>query len=262
MGSITSLYHVVFFQPLFNALIFLTGIVPFHSLGIAIILLTIFVRLLISPFTHRSIVTQIKMREIEPEIKKIKEQHKHDQQELTRKTMELYKAHGVSPFSGCLMLIIQFPVLIALYQVFIKSIPESSHFLYSFISLPDAVTTTFLWIIPLTEASILMAFCAGFSQFIQMRLAVPPSGKKEKEKDADISKKFLGHAQYIFPIFIIIISVRFPAALALYWTTSNIFAIVHEGVVRKIFSRFKEENALQSAQPKQSYGEAAQREHP
>lgn len=261
MSIITSLYQEIFFQPLFNALVFLTGIVPFHSLGIAIILLTLFVRLLIFPFTHRSIVTQIKMREIEPEIKKIREQHKNNQQELARKTMELYKSHGVSPFSGCLMLLVQFPVLIALYYVFIKSIPDSSNFLYSFISLPDVVNTTFLWLIPLTEASILMAFCAGFSQFIQMRLAIPPNGQKEKEKDMDISKKFLGHAQYIFPIFIIIISIRFPAALALYWTTSNIFAIVHEGVVRKMASRLQGKDTRRPAPPRQSYGEAITREH-
>lgn len=259
MGSITSLYQEIFFQPLFNGLIFLTGIMPFHDLGLAIILLTIGVRFLIFPFTHRSIVTQIKMREIEPEIKKIREQHKNNQQEIARKTMELYKSHGVSPFSGCLMLLVQFPVLIALYYVFIKSIPESSSFLYSFISLPDTINTAFVGLIPLTQASFVMALLAGCSQFIQMRFAIPPSDKKEKRNDPDISKRFLGHAQYIFPIFIVIISIRFPAALALYWTTSNIFAIVHEGAVRRRASRLKR-NASPVSRA-QSYGEASTRNH-
>lgn len=175
------------------------------------------------------------MRAIEPEIKKIREKYKNSQQELAQKTMELYKEHGVSPFSGCLMLIVQFPVLIALYQVFLNSIYTSSHLLYSFVLLPETIHINFLGLISLSETNIVLAFLAGFSQFIQMRLAVPPgSGKEEKNAGIeDMSKKFMKQAQYIFPIVIIVISLRFPAALALYWTTSNIFAILHEGVVRK-----------------------------
>lgn len=235
MEFIISLYQDFFFQPLFNALVFLTGLMPFYDLGLAVILLTVLVRIIIFPFTHRSIVTQIKMRAIEPEIKKIREKYKNSQQELAQKTMELYKAHGVSPFSGCLMLIVQFPVLIALYQVFLNSIHTSSHLLYSFVLLPETIHINFLGLINLSETNIVLAFLAGFSQFIQMRLAVPPgSGKEEKHAGIeDMSKKFMKQAQYIFPIVIILISLRFPAALALYWTTSNIFAILHEGVVRK-----------------------------
>lgn len=237
MGFIISLYQDFFFQPLFNALVFLTGLMPFYDLGLAVILLTVLVRIIIFPFTHRSIVTQIKMRAIEPEIKKIREKYKNSQQELAQKTMELYKEHGVSPFSGCLMLIVQFPVLIALYQVFLNSIYTSSHLLYSFVLLPETVHINFLGLINLSETNIVLAFLAGFSQFIQMRLAVPPGSEKEQSGGSggmeDMSKKFMKQAQYIFPIVIILISLRFPAALALYWTTSNIFAILHEGVVRK-----------------------------
>ncbi|MDP2676886.1 MAG: YidC/Oxa1 family membrane protein insertase [bacterium] len=234
MDTILSLFHTIFSQPLFNALVFLTGQMPFHDLGLAIIILTILVRFIIFPFTHRSIVTQIQMRKIEPEIKKIRETHKNNQQEIAQKTMALYKAHGVSPFSGCLMLLIQFPVLIALYTVFINSIPDSAHTLYSFVILPEMINVHFLSLVNLTKASFVIAFLAGLSQFIQMRLAIPPSTeKKTTNASEDITKRFMKQAQYIFPVFIIVISLRFPAALALYWTTSNIFAILHEGVVRK-----------------------------
>ncbi|PIR69592.1 MAG: hypothetical protein COU47_02445 [Candidatus Niyogibacteria bacterium CG10_big_fil_rev_8_21_14_0_10_46_36] len=234
MGFLLSIYNDFFFQPLFNALVFLTGLMPLHDLGLAVIVLTVLVRFVIFPFTHRSIVTQIKIREIEPEIKKIREKHKNNQQEIAQKTMELYKQHGVSPFSGCLMLIIQFPVLIALYQVFIKSISDSAHLLYSFIALPEKINVQFLSLVNLTEASLIVAILAGLSQFIQMKLAIPPNTEKAgASSPEDMTKRFMSQAKYIFPIFIILISLRFPAALALYWTTSNVFAILHEGVVRK-----------------------------
>lgn len=234
MSFIVTLYQEIFFQPLFNALVFLTGVMPFHDLGLAIIVLTFLVRIIIFPFTHRSVVTQVKMKEIEPEIRKIKEQFKNNQQELAKKTMELYRAHGVSPFSGCLMLVIQFPILIALYQVFLNDITSRADLLYSFITLPQDVHTAFLGLIALTETSIILAILAGFSQFIQMRLAMPPkSSVLNTSSRPDIQKQFLSHAQYIFPVFITLISLRFPSALALYWTTSNIFAILHEGAVRK-----------------------------
>lgn len=207
---------------------------PFHDLGLAIIAMTFIVRIVIFPFTHRSITTQIKMKKIEPHIQKIRDQFKNNQQEIAKKTMELYKEHGVSPFSGCLMLAVQFPVLIALYQVFINDIFAKSDFLYSFISLPSDINALFLGTIALTEASILFAFCAGFSQFIQMRLALPPKkNEAPARKENNIQKQLMSHAQYIFPVVVVFISLRFPSALALYWTTSNIFAILHEGIVRR-----------------------------
>lgn len=237
MDFLITLYQEVFFKPLFNALIFLTSVIPFHDLGFAIVILTLIVRFIIFPFTHRSITTQIKMKEIEPHIRAIREKYKNNQQEIAKKTMELYKQHGLSPFSGCVMVIIQFPVLIALYQVFINEISQPPQFLYSFIQFPDAINTIFLGIISLSGPSIVMAVLAGISQFIQMRLAIPrvqeEKTKEQRKQMPDFSSSLTKQAQYIFPFFVFFISFRFPAALGLYWTTSNIFAIIHEGIVRK-----------------------------
>ena len=125
MSLLSTIYNEILFKPLFNALVFLTSVVPFADLGVAVVILTVIVRFVIFPFTHKSIKTQAKMREIEPELKKIRSETNGKQEEQARRTMELYKRHGVSPFSGCLLLLIQLPILIALYQLFIKDISAS-----------------------------------------------------------------------------------------------------------------------------------------
>src|SRR3989344_2650113 len=132
-------YNEILFKPLFNALVFLAGNVPFKDLGIAVIVLTIIVRFAIFPFTHKSVKTQAKMREVEPELKKIREETNGKQEEQARRTMEIYKKHGISPFSGCLLLLVQLPILIALYQLFMKDITANIDFLYPFVSFPEQI---------------------------------------------------------------------------------------------------------------------------
>lgn len=231
-----NLFNEIFYRPLFNGLVFLTSIVPWHDIGIAVIVLTILVRIAIFPFMHRSIKTQVKMRELEPELKKIKEEFKDKKDEQARRTMELYKQHGVSPFSGCLMLLIQLPILIALYQVFWKGLDLAGPNLYSFVTTPEFIRMEFFGVIDMATGSLLLALLAGISQFIQMKLANPPglpvSNKKGKSFQDEFARAMRIQTTYVLPVFIAFISYRFPAAVALYWTTANIFGIVHEGVVR------------------------------
>ena len=115
---IGTVFTIIFYKPLYNALVFLLGIIPGHNVGIAVIVLTLVVQFILFPFRHKSVIAQRKMKEIEPEIHKIKEQFKKDKQEQTRQIMALYRSHGVSPFSGFLMLLIQLPVFFALYRSF------------------------------------------------------------------------------------------------------------------------------------------------
>ena len=245
MNLFVTAYNEILFRPLFNALVFLTGIVPFEDLGVAVIILTIIVRFVIFPFTHKSIKTQAKMREVEPELRKIRAETNGKQEEQTRRTMELYKRHGVSPFSGCLLLLIQLPILIALYQLFVKDIVVNSNLLYSFVPFPEQIRYMFLDLVDMTKSSIVLAVIAAMSQFFQMRLAMPPKlveqkiegGKVASDFSSMLSHQFSHQAIYIFPIIILVISLRFPSAVALYWTTSNVFASVHEWMVRKIALR-------------------------
>jgi YidC/Oxa1 family membrane protein insertase len=239
MSYIITAFNEVFFRPLFNALVLLTNILPLHDLGFAVIILTILVRLALFPFTHHSVKAQVKMRSLEPHIQKIREDHKDNQEELAKRTMALYKEHGVNPFSGCLMLIIQLPLLIALYQVFLVDMNNSAPYLYSFISAPKTLQTIFLGVINLAESSIFLAATAALTQFIQMKLAMPATQSAQAKPRAlasqkpDFSRMMTTQMTYVMPGIIFIIGLQFSAAISLYWTTMNIFAIIHEMIVRR-----------------------------
>jgi len=120
---ISSLWHTIVYQPLFNLLVLLIGVLPGHSVGAAIILLTIIVKLALYPLTGKSIKAQHDMKELEPELKQLREKHGTDKQALAQKTMELYQKRGVTPFSGCLPVLIQIPIIFGLYWVFFKGLP-------------------------------------------------------------------------------------------------------------------------------------------
>lgn len=242
MSFLTTLFNELFFRPLLNALVFLTNVLPFHDLGLAVIILTILVRILLFPFTHHSIKAQTKMRSLEPEIARIRDEHKNNQEEQARRTMALYKEHGVNPFSGCVMLLIQLPILIAMYQVFLLGAGDVGAYLYPFISTPGSLRTVFFGVINLTETSIFLAALSGLTQFIQMKLAIPtsPAGARSPKADGgdkpqkpDISRMMTAQMTYVMPGVIFMIGLRFPAAVSLYWTTMNVFAIMHEMIVRK-----------------------------
>jgi len=178
------------------------------------------------------------MRSLEPEIARIRDEHKNNQEEQARRTMALYKEHGVNPFSGCVMLLIQLPILIALYRVFLVGVNSAGAHLYSFISLPESLHTEFLGLINLTETSIFLAALSGLTQFIQIKLSIPatankPSSLAQTQQKQDISHIMTTQMKYIMPGIIFVIGLRFPAAVSLYWTTMNLFAIIHEMIVRK-----------------------------
>src|SRR3989338_3456918 len=216
MSFITTAFNEIFFRPLLNILVCFTGILPFHDLGLAVIILTILVRLVLFPFTHHSLKSQIKMRSLEQE----------------RRTMALYKEHGINPFSGCVMLLVQLPLLIGLYRVFLVGVDEMGGYVYSFVSLPTSIHTLFLGVIDLMEVSIFLAILSGLTQFIQMKLSVPASSLGNQQK-TDISNMMTTQMTYVMPMIIFVIGLQFAAAVSLYWTTMNIFAIIHEMIVRK-----------------------------
>ena len=228
------LYNEIFYRPLLNGLVFFINITPFHNVGLAIIVFTILIKVILFPLTHRSIKTQIKMKSIEPELKKIKKDN-HDRQKQALEIMSLYKRHGISPYSGFLTLLIQLPILIALYYVFSKGLSFEKN-LYSFLTVPKDINLTFLGIFNITQKSWILAFFTGISQFFQIKLSLPsqkPAVQEIKTFGDAFANSFTTQMKYIMPAFIFLVALKFPAAISLYWTTMNVFAIVHEGIVRR-----------------------------
>ncbi|HDY72622.1 MAG TPA: membrane protein insertase YidC [bacterium] len=162
---LATLFNEVLYRPIFNALVFLYNIVPGHDFGIAIILLTILIRVILLPLSSKSIKSRQAMSVLQPKIKEIQKKFK-TKEEQTQGMMKLYKEEKVNPLSGCLPLLVQFPILIALYRVLINVLkPESLVALYSFVGNPGFINPSFLGILDLSKASPVLAILAGISQF-------------------------------------------------------------------------------------------------
>jgi len=238
---IKDLFYTLFYEPIYNGLIFLISILPGSDVGIAIIVLTIIVKFIILPLSHKSVKSQAKIRHIEPEVKEIKEKYNKDKQEQARKVMELYKKHGVNPFSGCFLLLVQLPIILALYWVFFKGLGDiNSEILYSFVEIPTNINTKFLGIIDVMEKSLLLALLAGVTQFYQMKLSLPPKTNNDVNKNNgemsfkdEFAKNMSTQMRYVLPVFVFFIAYTISAAVALYWFVNNLFTITHELIVRK-----------------------------
>ncbi len=224
------------YDPLYNGLTFFVGIIPTHDIGLAIIALTIVVRIVIYPLSSRAIKAQMEMKKIAPEIELLKAKYKDNREEQGRAIFALYKERGVHPFASIGLVLIQFPVLIGLYWVFYKGgFPSvDSSLLYSFIHIPASVNMEFLGILDMSKRSIVLAVLASLTQFIYTRLSM---GSRQKVLEAspveaslsgDMAKSFDLQARYMLPGIIGVIAYTIPAAAPLYWVTSNILMIVQE----------------------------------
>ena len=232
-----SFFHTIIFEPLYNGLVFLIHITPFADVGIAVIVFTCIVKLLLFPLSKKAVKTQMAMKAIEPETEKIKNQFKNNREELARQTMALYKKHQVNPFSSFAVILIQIPIILGLYYVFFKGgLPTiNTDWLYSFVAAPDKVNMIFLGLLDISKKSIFLALLAGVSQFFQAKLAMPPIKPRGAEPDfkADLARSMGLQMRYIFPIVVVFIAYSISGAIALYWTTSNIFAIGQELIIRR-----------------------------
>lgn len=237
-----TLWTTIFYQPIYNALIFIINNVTWGDVGFGIILLTIIVKFILFPLTKKSIRSQVLMKRVEPELKRIKKEFPN-KEEQAKKTFELYKKYDVNPFSGCLVVLLQLPIIFALYYVFYKGLALETGPLYSFVHAPLNPHTNFLGLFEVHGKSIILALFAGITQFIQGYLAAPVKSKVEvvtevaptepKTFQEQLSDSMQMNVRYILPIFIAFIAYQISAAVALYWITSNIFTIAQEWYIRR-----------------------------
>ncbi len=232
---ISYLYNNLIFNPLYNGLIYLIDVIPGIDAGIAVIIFTIIVRLILFPLSKKAVVTQVKMKEIEPELNRIKKEIP-DRQQQAMAVMDLYKKKGVNPFSSFLFLIIQIPIIIALYRIFMSSgLPQvKESLLYSFVKAP-VIDMNFLGIVDIGSKSITLAVIAAIAQYLQLHFSLSASGQPNKSGDPamDMAQNMMKNMKYIFPIMVFFISYKIAAVVALYWTVSSLFTLGQEIVVRK-----------------------------
>ena len=232
MNPFISAFNAVLYQPLFNALILIYLYLPGHDFGIAVIVLTILIKLVLYPLGVQAIRSQKSMAQLQPKMKEIQEKFKDDKEQQSKAMMEFYKKEKINPLSGCLPLLIQLPILIGLYQVFWKGFGETQlKFLYSFVPNPGQIDTTFLGMMDLAQASIVLAVLTGIAQFFQSKMMV--TKQKSSGGRADFSGMMQKQMLYFFPIFTVFILWRLPAAVALYWLTTTLFTIVQQYIILK-----------------------------
>lgn len=230
--TLTTLFNEILYRPIFNALVFLYNIIPGHDFGIAIILLTILIRIILFPLSQKSIKSRQAMSVLQPKIKEIQKKFK-TKEEQSKEMMKLYKEHKVNPLSGCLPLLIQLPILIALYRVLINVLkPESLVALYSFVKNPGAINPIFVGILDLSKASPVLAVLAGISQFFYSKITLKhsPSMPQSSSKPGkiDMQKTMSKQMLYFMPVLTVFIAWNFPAGLPLYWIVITVLGLAQE----------------------------------
>jgi YidC/Oxa1 family membrane protein insertase len=244
MNLLISAFNLILYQPLFNALVLLYLYLPGHDFGLAIIVLTILIRLLLYPLGIQAIRSQRVLQELQPKIKEIQERYKREPEKQGRAMMELYQKEKINPFSGCLPSLIQLPILIALYRVFWNGFqPEQMINLYSFVPQPGEINPTFFGMINLSQPSFVLAILAGISQFVQTKMLTPRQQvgggqiTKGKERISQFSGMFQKQMLYFFPIFTVFILLKLPSAIGLYWFVTTLFSIIQQYYVQPKYSQ-------------------------
>ena len=232
MSAFIKFFHITLWQPLFNLLILFYIYIP--NLGVAIILLTVLIRVILYPLQAKAAKSQLALQAIQPKLKEVQAQHKDNKEAQAKAMMALYKTEGINPFSGFLVMLIQFPILIVLYRLFWQGIQEENYqYLYSFVQRPETINSIFLGM-ELNEPSTILAILVGIAFFIQAKLSAP----KKKAKKAQGAKGMFGEMfqkqmLYVFPIFIVFILLRLPSALGLYLLISGIFTAFQQYLAKK-----------------------------
>lgn len=237
MNPLSLVYNELLFRPLVNLLVVVANLLPGHNLGIAILVVTGLVRLILLPFSlhqaRHANHQQKKMTNLKAELKKINERFKNDATARSQATFALYRKAGINPAGGCLPLIIQLPILIALYSVFLSGLgPQTAQHLYSFVSLPITLSSTFLGI-NLTIPNLWLALLAGAAQFFQMRTMTAAPATSADEKSAQMMASMQRNMAFIFPVMTVFITLRLPAALALYWVATTLFALAQQYILKR-----------------------------
>ncbi len=240
------MYHEFIFRPLYNGLVYVMDILPWTDVGIAVVIFTIVIKFILYPLSKSSLLTQVRMKEIEPEVNAIKAQYSKDRQTQTLKIMALYKEKKIKPFSGILLVLIQLPILFALISVFYKIIPEvDATFLYSFVSVPE-VKTLFLGFIDLTQKSLILSILTGVIQYAQLHFSLSgkPPAALAAGQTADFSTQMAAsmskQMKFLVPIIAFastywLIPAQFPQAasiIAIYWSVSSLFTLGQELWIR------------------------------
>lgn len=232
------MFETILVKPIYNLFISIVGIVPDHDAGLAIVALTLLMRLVLYPVFTASIRTQMGMSAMQGDLELIKEKHKDDKETLAREQMLLFKKHKVNPLAGFGALFIQLAVIIALYfALFREGFPAvDTALLYSFVSHPGVISTSLFGLLDLlTPKHLLLALLVGLTQYFVIRLTVrrtPNPHPVGSDKEA-VTRMQQNMMLYFMPLVMAVTSYFFIAAVGIYFLASNVFSLGQEYLIRR-----------------------------
>ncbi|MDD2646595.1 MAG: YidC/Oxa1 family membrane protein insertase [Patescibacteria group bacterium] len=232
------IYKTVLYQPLLNLLVFLHNILPGHDLGLAIIIVTIIIRLILWPLSQKSVRSQKALQDLQPKLKSLQEKYKQDKQKLAAAMMELYRENKINPFSSFLPLLIQFPILIAVYQVFLNGLKSTQLVLYSFIHNPGALNNVAFGFLNLSKPNLILAVITGAIQYWQTKMLVkstPPAAVAGKTgaKDEGVMAIMNKQMSVMMPLLTVFIGIALPSGLMIYWLVGLLLTVLQQKLVFK-----------------------------
>lgn len=231
------MFHTFFYEPIYNLLGFVLTHTPFHDVGVGIIVVTFLVKLVLLPLNLSALRSQYLMKRIEGEMAAIKEEHKKEPHEASKKMMEIYKREKINPFSSLFAIIIQIPIIFALYLVFSKGLSVDVDSLYSFVTFPTDLHTLAFGLFDVTEKSVFIATLAGVSSYFLARRQTAMMVSKKEGKEETFQDQFMKSMRiqllYVLPIVVAFSSAILPSALGFYWFISNSIAYVQDVYMKR-----------------------------
>jgi YidC/Oxa1 family membrane protein insertase len=237
----SSLFTTIIIQPILNLLVWLYDILPGNDLGLAIICLTIIVKLILYPLTLAQIKQQRALQSLQPKIDEVRSRLKDDKEAQAKELMELYKREKVNPASSCLPLLVQLPFFLGLYRALSRGLSSQGlNLLYAFIPNPGILNTFAFGLIDLSKPNYFLAIAAGAVQFVQSRQMLrkpspttpppPEVAGTEAAKDESMAAAMNKQMMYLMPILTVFIGVSLPAGLALYWLTMSVLTVLQQAL--------------------------------
>ena len=233
----SDIFNALFFQPIFNLLVFFYNYLPWHDFGLAIIALTVVIKLLLYPLSQKTIKSQKALADLQPRLESLKKQHSGNKEELARATMNMYKDNKINPFSSCLPLLIQLPFMFAVFQVF-RDFGKIDHtaLVYKFLAQPDFSSgLKFMQFIDLSRPNVYLAVLAAGAQFWQTKMmsTSQPVIQNKDSRDENFSAIMNKQMLYMMPIMTIVIGVSLPGGLTLYWFVFSLLSALQQLIVFK-----------------------------
>jgi YidC/Oxa1 family membrane protein insertase len=233
-----SFFYTYLYVPIYNLLVFLVDVVPGGDIGLAVVLATIIVKLVVMPLSLRAAHTQKQMKLIEKDLKAVREKHKDNRELQAKEMLALYRENNIKPFASIIGVLIQIPIVLTLYFVFARDalVNIDPSLLYSFVPFPQVISPLFLGIFEVAGNSIVLALIAAAAQFVLARLSIPvPKSEKGVKTTAteDFGRMMAIQARFVLPLIIGAVAYT-SGAIALYFITSSLVGILQEYVVRRM----------------------------